>query len=162
MTAPLSHIVEATKLTADAEVYLYRLDLRPSGSQSVYLKSDETVFWQGQIWEGLAIAMSGVGRYADEKFSRPRLVLQNPDGIFSKLISQGALDGADVVRFKVLKGDLDRDRGVYQMQSWWIARVVSLSRVSVQCELREQLDGPNFILPAHTYSPPEFPTVTIR
>jgi phage-related protein len=157
---PSSHLESARGLEADAFVYLYRINLYPAGK--VCLTEVKSVFWQGETYEQIGIKMGNVSAYADEQSSRPKLQVQNPDAIFSELISQGQLDGASVTRYRVLLDDLLNDRNVFIKQSWRVGRVTGLNRISLSLELRDLTDGPNFVIPTMTFSPPKFPVVRIR
>ena len=156
---PASHIDEANKLEADGIVELFQIDM--TNTSSLYLKSESTALWNGQTWEGLAIALSGVGSYGDDQISKPKLSLTNPDAIFSPFVSQGEFDAAFVTRYRVLYDDLVNDRPIYINQVWQINRVAALTRSMVSLELRSLTDVPNFIIPARTYTPPKFPVVSI-
>lgn len=163
MNHPTEHLHQALQLTADDYVDLIKIEMLASeGGGVFYLKSDDDVWWQGQLWEGMAISISGITRSADEKVSRPTLVAQNPDGLFSAPVRQRALHGATVTLYRVLSTDLRDDRNVSITRSWWVSRVNRLNRVFLSVELREQLDGPHFVFPSRTFSPPDFPSVRIK
>lgn len=159
-SAPISHQQDALKLTADAYVELFEFTFRPSGK--MYLKKNNDAIWQGRTWEGIGIQLSGVGQSAGEEISRPRLAVVNPNGIFSAHIVAGRVDRATMNRYRVLKTHFDNDTNIYRRQTWMISRVISMNSKLVQMELRELSDGPNTILPARVFAPPEFPVVSIR
>ena len=159
-TVPAGQIEDAQQLVGDAYIECFRVDLY-TGS-SLFLKSGHTETWNGNIWEGIALKLSGVGQYGDSQVSRPKFQIQNPDGSFSPFASEGAFDGAFVTRYRVLYEDLKNNLPIYSSQVWQVGRVSTLTRVSLEVELRSFGDSPVFILPAGTYSPPTFPVVSVR
>ncbi|KGM36126.1 phage minor tail protein L [Inquilinus limosus] len=154
------HRVDAQKLTADGIVYLFKIELASGGT--IYLKADNTVTWQGNVYEGTAIKMDGVSNSVDDGNSRPKLQFANPDGAFSPFISQGSLDRAKVTRTRVLYDDLVNNRNVSSSQSWYVSRTIALNRQYASLELRLTMDGPFFVVPARIFAPPDFPSVSIR
>lgn len=160
MIIPANHITEAQKLTADAYVDLF--EIRPTAGGVVRVKNMDPVTWQGNDYESMPLQLSGFGENAGEEVSRPTLTVVNPDGVFSGLVSQGYLNRATVKRFRLLKADLDVDANVYIEHTWVVGRIASLTNQSISMELRNLFDGPNFILPRRTFSPPDFPAVNLR
>lgn len=157
---PNEQQVDALKLDADAYVELFEVTLRPSGK--IYLKANNTATWQGKTWEGIAIKMTGVGQSADEKVNRPKLQVVNPHGVFKSMVQQRRLDRATVSRYRVLKPHFLADVNLFRRQTWFISRVAAMDSQIIGLELRDTTDGPNFILPARRYEPPEFPVVSVR
>lgn len=157
---PEEHREENLKLSADAYVDLFHIQLR-NGS-NFFIKSGDPVFWNGNDWESLPISLTGYEINSDEKSSRPKLQVVNPEGIFSKIILDGDLDKAFCYRYRVLRRDLDQNRPVYQMLMWIIWTATSINKNYVEFELRNPMDGNNFYIPARQYLPPEFPSVTFR
>lgn len=157
---PKSHIEEASKLEAEAYVHLYEI-LLPGNLGAIYQKPDNTAVWGGKTYEGTAIKLTGVGQYADEESSRPTLILYNPDNVFSSLVDQGYLEGATVTRIRLHRNHLEADLPIAQRQKWTLSRVASVRGQLITCELRDKLDGHNFITPARMYIPPEFPAVSL-
>ena len=163
MNYPQTHLEQALQLTADQYVDLIKIEaLASEGGAVLHLKADDDAWWQGQLWEGMSIKISGIVRSAEEKVSRPTLATQNPDGLFSAPIRNRALHGATVTLYRVLSSDLVNNRNVALIRSWWIARIVQLNRVAAIFELREQLDGPHFVFPPRSFTPPDFPSVRIK
>ena len=157
---PPNHVTNALSIEADAYVTLYKLQLVPSGL--ITITAAQQVTWQGVEYENVPCQMSAVASYANEQVSRPRLEVGNPDGAYSPLVAQGALEGALLTRYRVLRDDLLADRNIYISHMWKVARVANLTRNRVSLELRELGDGPNFVVPAQTFSPPIFPVVNLR
>lgn len=145
------------KLTAEGIVELFKIELLNGGV--IRIKANNTVSWQGHSYEGYAVQMTGVNTSSDEELSRPNLALANPDGIFSAFIIGGTLEKALVTRYLILKANLDANLNVAEAQSWYVSRVVSLNKISCQLELRNPIDGPQFLCPARMFIPPEFKTV---
>jgi lambda family phage minor tail protein L len=160
MAIPDSHKEENLKLTADAYVDLFHIQLR-SGS-NFYIKNGDPISWGGNDWESLPISLSGYEVSSDEQVSRPKLQIVNPDGVFSKVILDGEMDKAYIYRYRVLRRDLEADRPVYQMLMWLIWYPTLINKHYVEFELRNPMDGNNFYVPARQYLPPDFPTVTFK
>lgn len=160
MNLPEEHKEENLKLSADPYVDLYHIQLR-SGA-NFYIKEGDPVHWNGNDWESLPISLTGVSVSTDEKVSRPKLQVVNPEGVFSRIILDGDLDKAFLYRFRVLRRDIDADRPVYQAQMWLIWMCTSITKNYVEFELRNPMDGNNFYVPARQYIPPEFPAVTFK
>ena len=160
MTIPASHVDNALKIEADGFVHLFKVMLLPSGV--VGITSGQGITWQGVEYESLQCKLSGLGSHATEQVSRPRFDVQNPEGAFSGLIAQGALEGSRLYRYRVLRADAEANNNVFQVQWWRIVRVARLNRETVSLELRESGDGPNFVLPANISPPPDVPTVSLR
>jgi lambda family phage minor tail protein L len=160
MAIPDSHKEENLKLTADAYVDLFHIQLR-NGS-NFYIKNGDPIFWGQHDWESLPVSLSGYEISSDESVSRPKLQIVNPDGVFSKVILDGEMNKAYIYRYRVLRKDLEQDNPVYQMLMWLIWYPTLINKNYVEFELRNPLDGNNFYVPARQYLPPDFPTVTFK
>jgi lambda family phage minor tail protein L len=160
MAIPDSHKEENLKLSADAYVDLFHIQLR-NGS-NFYVKNGDPVFWGQNDWESLPISLSGYEISSDESVSRPKLQIVNPDGVFSKVILDGDMNKAHLYRYRVLRKDLEQNNPVYQMLTWIIWYPTLINKHYVEFELRNPLDGNNFYVPARQYLPPDFPTVTFK
>lgn len=161
MTIPESHLVEGQKLTADAEVDLYQINL--ATSPVIYrFKNSDTVAWQGAIWEGIALTLSGDSHTSDDENSRPTLRMINPAGVFNAPAFAGLIDRALVIRKRVLRPHLDANANIFQQRMWYVDRVKELVHGKfIGLELRTMTDGPAFQLPLRMYIPPEFPMVSL-
>lgn len=161
VAAPLEHIEDSKNLDMEPYVDLFQIVLADRSSK-VYMKANNTVTWQGDIYEGTGIKIEGVANYSDEEVSRPRLTLYNPDGVYSYLVDQGLLDNAAVIRTRVLKQHIDSDQPIYQRQQWRVSRVASVRKNMLSLELRDLLDGQYFLTPGRMFIPPEFPQVSLQ
>jgi len=157
---PEEHIVDSKKLDADAYVDLFQITLNDK-STSVYLKDNNDVTWQGNLYEGTGIKIEGVATYSDDQTSRPTLSLYNPAGVYSSLVDKGLLDNATIVRTRVLKQHIDNDQPISRSQQWRVSRVASLRSNFISLELRDMLDGQFFLTPGRMFIPPEFPQVSL-
>lgn len=158
---PIEHMTDAQKLdNADAYVELFQIILSDKQTK-IYMKLNHDVDWQGNTYEGTGIKLDGVGKYADDQVARPKLTLFNPEGVYSYLIDQGLLDGATIVRYRVLLDDVENDRPIYRRQQWKVSRVASVKIGYIGLELRDMMDGQNFTTPARMFIPPDFPTVSL-
>lgn len=160
MSIPSTHVADALKIEADGFVHLFKIMLVPSGV--VGITAGQAITWQGVEYESLQCKLSGLGSHATEQVARPRFDVQNPEGVFSGLIAQGALEGARLYRYRVLRTDVEANNNIFQVQWWRIVRVARLNRIAASLELRESGDGPNFVVPANVFAPPDFPTVSLR
>lgn len=158
---PAEHLKDALKLDGDAYVDLFQIIL--SNKQSIlYFTMNKTKDWQGHTYEGNGIKLEGVGNYADDEVSRPKLSLWNPEGIYSYLVDEGLLDSATIVRYRVLKEHIDADLPIYRRQQWKVSRIASLRKGLIGVELRDMLDGQLFMTPGRMFIPPDFPTVSLN
>lgn len=160
-SVPKVHVEDSKKLDADAYVDLFELHLS-DGTTRVYLKMNKTTEWQGHTYEGTGIKIEGVGTYADDEVARPKLTIFNPEGVYSYLVDQGLLENARVVRIRVLKEHIEDDVPVFRKQQWYIKRVASVRRTFIGLELRDMIDGQNFLTPGRMFIPPDFPTVSLQ
>lgn len=154
-----THAEDAHSLEGDGIVELFEIYLLDGAG--IFLKNNESVTWQGKSYEGIALQLSGVGQYSDEENARPNFVIANPEGMFSTMVRDGALDGAFVYRYRVLRADLEADLAVYKLQGWRVRRVSSLTRHKITLEMRDQLDGQFFQTPARMFIPPEYKQVSL-
>lgn len=155
---PDSHKEENLKLEASPYVDLFEIALY-NGS-TLRLKPGDDVEWNGYLWEGYPIGLTG-HEIDSEKLSRPALRVVNPEGIFSSLFVSGDLEKATLYRYRVLRKDLDANLAIYQRLRWLIWKVKSINANWVEMELRNPIDGNNFNVPARLYVQPDFPSVTL-
>ena len=161
MTAPTSHVEESLKLTPDAVVHLYEIRMRNNGGL-VRIKDNETVTWQGMLFESCPIKITGDDRTAEGADARPTLTVVNPYGLFTPYILAGRIEYAIVIRKSVLRENLLADVNIYEQRMWRIRRIVQLiAAQSITVELANMSDGPGFQIPVRQFLPPDFPAVTI-
>ena len=165
---PIEHIEDANKLEGDAFIFLYEIQLYPSGVMR--LCADRTVTWQGEQYNLWGVRLVGVSNSSDEETSRPRLSLANftydPQGepvrgVLSSLQAQNAIEGATIIRRKVLRHNIENDLDIKEEKRWKVSRIASENPDLVVLELRNTLDGPRFVIPARKFSPPEFKQVKL-
>lgn len=160
VAVPQEHLDDAQKLQADGYVELFTMVLLDSAI--VRFKANNTVTWQGNDYEGIPCALTNAGKASSEKNIRPKLVIANPLGVFSKPIQDGVVDGAIVTRTRILKEHLDADLNIFRNQSWAVRHVTARNQQRIELELRDQLDGQFFLVPGRMFIPPEFQQVTLR
>lgn len=159
---PPSHISDSQKLTGDAYVNLYEIQLRTEPSTLRVCDSVDTT-WQGNLYEQFGLALTGEKRSANDEEARPQLQIFNPEGLFNPLIRQRLLDRATIIRRKVLLKHIELDLPIYEQRMWYVSRVADATAgQSVTLELRSMIEGPNARVPARQYIPPEFPMVRLR
>lgn len=161
LSIPDEHMSDSKKLEADAYVDLFEIHLS-DGATTIFLKMNNTVSWNGNVYEGTGVKIDGVGNYSDDQVSRPKLSILNPEGIYSSLVNDGLLDNAKVYRYRVLREHLDGNIPIYRRQRWRVSRITSLSTPYIVMELRDMLDGQMFLTPSRMYIPPEFKSVSLR
>lgn len=161
--APESHVEEAHKLTADALVDLFEITLVGTPSPTIVrFRDGPQVTWQSKVYESMACRLSGYQLNADGSKSRPILSVMNPAGIFNSFVFNGYLDGAQVVRRRVLRTHLESNVNLSDPVFWYVARVRELiSGQGITLELRSLSDGPDLMIPARKFMPPEFPFITL-
>lgn len=161
--APASHVEEAQKLTADALVDLFELTLVGTPSPTVVrFRDGPQVTWQANVYESMAVRLTGYEINADGGKSRPTLTIANPAGIFNSFVFAGYIDGAQVIRRRVLLQHLEANVNLSDPIFWYVARVKELiAGQGVTMELRSLSDGADLLIPARKFMPPEFPFVTL-
>jgi phage-related protein len=163
MTAPVEHIAESQKLTADAVVPLWAIHLKMSPGTSIYIKDGPSTTWQKIFFESCAIQFSGDKRAADGQEAKPTLRVANPFGIFNPFLHDNLLDLATVIRYEVLGAHIDKDINIANRRMWRVGRVPeAIANQGVTLELRAMSEGVNFQLPVRTYTPDGgFPSVSL-
>jgi phage-related protein len=146
-------------LSPGAICLLYRLQLH-GGEEILFTPMLDTT-WQGEVFESLPCALSGVSENSDGEAVRPKFTIANPLGLFSNYVQEGVLEQAYLLQYQILKADLDADNSFCITRKWRVARPLSLNKTIVVLELRSPLDGQRFKLPARMFIPPEFPYVSI-
>src|SRR5680860_449882 len=90
-------------LAPDAIVRLFRLQLKNGTIIRMSPYGDLT--WQGNVYDSFPCHMAEVNQDADGKVTRPKFSFANPEGLFSVDIANGAMDGAELTRYRILKAD---------------------------------------------------------
>ncbi|ESY35772.1 hypothetical protein NKK48_01580 [Mesorhizobium sp. C386A] len=158
---PDEHMTESQKLTADAFVNLYEIQLK---TEPVIMLLSDSVSrtWGGRNWEMFGIQLTGEKRSADGEETRPKLQLINPEGVFSTLVRQRLLDRATVIRYRLLRAHFEGDVQIYQRRMWYVSRIADVTAgQSITAELRVMTEGPNSKIPARQFIPPDFPMVRL-
>lgn len=158
MTSPVEHVVDAHKLTSDAEVHLWEIILRDN--TRAYLRNGPSVTWQGKLYENLPIMCSGDETTSEDKSSRPSLKIFNPKKIFGPWAHQGKFELATVIRRTVLGTHLQSDTNISQTKVWLMAQIQTCTARTLDVQLCSPTDGPNMNVPYRFYGPPDFPTVS--
>ena len=157
---PSSIVDSSFELAPDALVSLFEIELK--NLVRFYLTPTKQVVWQANTYEEIPCARSDVSQESDGKRSRPKFSFVNPAGLFSVQIQDGLLDGASITRIRILKADLDADNDFAVREQYRVSKILTLNKDMVTVELRDVLDGHNFVLPARGYYPPEFPHVRLQ
>jgi lambda family phage minor tail protein L len=161
VSAPTSHVAEAQKLQADAFVDLFTINFH--GTSTIYrFRNGATVTWQGNVFEELAVQLSGDQRNADGSNTRPKLSVVNPQKVLGAFAAAGYFDLALVTRYRLLQQDLLNNVNIFQQRVWIVGKVNAVTSQTLELELRDTTDNPAWKTPRRTYSPSEgYPFVTI-
>lgn len=163
MRTDLPAVVQSSlhDLTVDPFVHLYKLVM--SDGTTFRLSKKGNITWQTFLYEGdLPCDMSSVSQSSDAKMSRPKFTVVNPLGLFGPYVNSGVVDNATVTRYRVLYADIKADRDFKIIESFRVSRILSLTKDILSLELRDVLDGTNFLIPARTFIPPDFTYVRLQ
>lgn len=159
---PLSQQVDAHKLESSGLRKLFKLQLRDESSTILYLSPENTIQWADQQWDEWPCSLTGYSQNTSGEKARPKFTVANPQGVFSLWVGQGAVDGAILNQYEVLKDDIDSDARIFTRMVWVIHRTISLNKNVAVFECRSVLDGQNFKIPARAFYPPEYPHVSLQ
>lgn len=158
---PQSHIDDALKLSADAKISLF--ELTPVTGGTIFFTSDSDVTWRGQLYEGIPCAVTGE-EISTEKSPTPRMNIGQEDLDllpFKGPIHDGFLDGATLIRKKLLLDDMLANLNVYEKTVWRIKRPDNYSRTKISLVLAQYSSAQGQTVPFRQYIPPEFPWVDL-
>lgn len=158
---PEEHVTDAHLLNPEFICDLFEVTL-VDGQGTLRFWNGPTRTWQGNTYEFLACQLSGEGSSTDGQKPRPELSLHNPDNQFTPFVLAGYVEGATFVRKRVLANNLENDLNIFDRRVWMVNRVARMMDQMMTLELRSPTDGPNYKLPARTFTPPDFPAVSIR
>ncbi len=159
---PISQQFDAFELESKGLREFYKLDFLEGENVSLFLSPHNEYDWLGETWNHLPCKISESSQNSTGEQSRPKFTIMNPNGLFSTLIEQGKTDGALVTRYRILLSDLQSGVNAYVKNIWVLSKVVSLNKDTAVFELRSSMDGAFFDLPARSFYPPDFPTVSLR
>ena len=145
LNLPREHLIENEKLIADGYVDLFEIKLK--NNTYLFLKNNNTVEWQGKTWQGIPLSFEGYSSSSNDSLSRH--------------IRDGLLNRATITRYRVLYQNILNNVNIFQSQTWIVWNTPSFNNKFINFELRTTLDGPNFVVPARQYLPPEFPCVRL-
>ena len=158
--APVSHLQDALELESDAKIDLFEIRMR--GIPTVFhFWNGVTRTWQGKPYEGLPCQIAGEGSTSEGQRSRPTLTVVNPEKIFGSFAAEGYFDLAEVTRKRVLQRHFVEDVNQFEQRIWICARPSGVTSQGLQLELRSTTDMPAWKTPRRTFSPPEYPFVTV-
>lgn len=157
---PTSIQQTAQDLSPDAIVSLFRLTL--SDGTKIYFTGTKEVTWRGNLYSEIPCTFSQMELDANGKANRPKFSFVNPGGVFTSSIQQGLMNNAELVRYRILRADLEANLNYSITEKFFISRIVSLNKDLCVTELRDVLDGHMFKLPARAFYPPEFPHVNLQ
>ena len=161
MTLPTSHVEESLKLTSDGLVDLFKINIKNT-STFICFTTREPIKWDGDNYESVFCRLDGDSQNSDGQEVRPTLTIQNPEGVFTPYLLNGTLDLSLVTRYRVLRTHLEANIKISQRRLWYVSAVTNIiSGQSFTLNLRNMSEGPTFWLPARTFSPPDFPSVSL-
>ncbi len=166
MTAPVPHVDEALKLTSDALVDLWEISIRTPDATSYMRFRDgpmgSSTPWNGKVFDHLPCKFTGWSRSSEDEKARPQLQVLNPLGAFNDPVFKGYFDNALLQRYRVLRQHIESNTPLYQLEVWFISRPKDLlAGQSVTFECRALSDGPDQLVPARSYMPPEYPMTSL-
>tara|TARA_R110002074_G_scaffold378696_1_gene556604 strand:+ start:241 stop:723 length:483 start_codon:yes stop_codon:yes gene_type:complete len=160
MSTPQSILEACYELENEPFVLLY--ELTDTEGSIIRLSPLGEVTWRGNVFENIPCTLTSVGRKSNDEKTRPRFSMVNPEGMFTAAVDRRTLEGAKLVRYQLLKSDLDDSADLSLRLDLRITRVMSVTREVIVLESRSALDGAQFRLPYRRYSPPEFPHVRLK
>jgi hypothetical protein len=160
---PNTQIVDAQKLTADAEIDLY--ELTPKGSSGrIYFKNDNTLTWRGNEYLGLPIQFTGENFNAEGQPVQPQLTIGQPDidlSFFKGLIFEGSLDDAKIERHTLLLDHVLGNQDIKRTRVYRVKRVDNYGASQIVLALAVfSVAGPTH-MPFRQFIPPAFPFVRL-
>jgi phage-related protein len=160
---PAEHIRDSHELIGDGRVDLF--ELTPSGGTGVLrFKDGNDSTWLGNDYIGIPLQLSGEKRSSDSGLSMPKLTV-GQTGLdllmFKALVYDGYLDNAVIVRYTVLRSNLEANINVRETMTYRVKRVDQYSRSQIIMQLATLSDSLGFSLPYRTYLPPAFPSVQL-
>lgn len=159
---PISQQFDAFELESKGLREFYKIEFLEGDDATMYLSPHNEIVWLDRTWNFLPCKISESAQNSTGEQSRPKFTIMNPQGIFSTWIETGKIDGAIVTRYRVLLSDLEAGVSAYAKNLWILSKVISLSKDMATFELRSSMDGAFFDLPARSFYPPDFPTVSLR
>jgi len=162
VAVPVSHVENAHKLIADAELSLFQL--YPVSGGTIYFKPDNAVEWLGNVYEGIPCEITGEKQSADTSTPTPRMTIgqENLDLLpFKGLIHDGMLDGAKLVRYTVLLDDVLNNINSKKTSTFRIKRIENYSRTKISLVLATYSGATHQTIPHRQYLPPHFPWVKL-
>ncbi len=159
---PISQQFDAHELESQGIREFYKIDFVDESEATIYLSPHNEYTWLGNVWDFLPCKISESSQNSSGEMSRPKFSVVNPEGMFSLWIETGKADGALITRYRTLLSDLEAGVAAYAKSVWVMSKVLMLSKDMAVFELRSTIDGANFSLPARSFYPPDFPTVSLR
>lgn len=157
---PTSIAESAQDLAPDAIVSLFRMTL--SDGTLIYFTPHKEKTWQGKIYSEIPCTFTQMEMDAQGRANRPKFTFVNPGGVFTSAIQQGKMNNAELMRYRLLKADLDANLNYAITEKFYVSKIMSLNKDMCVTELRDVFDGHMFKLPARAYYPPEFPHVKLQ
>lgn len=158
---PQSHIEDALKLQADGRLHLY--EINPLGGGTVFIKSDDNFVWQGDLYTGIPCSLTGE-KMSTEGTPTPKLVIGQKDLDllpFKALINDGHLDGAQIIRRKVLLDDALADLNISETTYFRVKRIDNYNRTNITLTLASFSGAISQTIPFRSYTTPDFPFVSL-
>jgi phage-related protein len=159
---PISQQFDAFELESRGIREFYKIEFASEDDATMYITPHNQYDWLDHTWETLPCKLSENSQNSTGEQSRPKFTVLNPAGIFSTWIESGKTDGAIITRYRALLSDLEAGVNAYTKNIWVLSKVVNLNKDVAVFELRSTIDGVNFSLPARSFYPPDFPTVSLR
>lgn len=157
---PTEHVEDVQSLNPDYVCDLFEIKLLDNQG-TIRLWNGPKVTWQGFDYEFIPAKIGKENENTDDVQNRPDFTFYNPDDMFTAYILQGYLEGATFTRKRVLAAHLRSDLNISKKRVWKLVHVMSIAPGVVTTELRDLSAGPNQVVPARVFMPPEFPAVSL-
>lgn len=162
MQLPISQQFDAHEIESRGIREFFKIEFMDEANSVMYISPHNDYEWLGNTWNFIPCKLTETQQSASGEMSRPKFNMVNPEGMFSIWVETGKADGALVTRYRVLLSDLEAGVAAYAKNMWVLSKIVSLTKDLLVAELRSTVDGANFSLPARSFYPPDFPTVSLR
>lgn len=157
---PTEHIEDVQSLTPDYPCDLFEITLLDNQG-TIRIWNGVTSLWRGNQYEFLPCRIGKESETTDDTQNRPEFIFYNPDDQYTPYITEGYLEGATFTRKRVLAAHFKSDLNIFQRRVWKLVRVASMAPGVITAELRDLSAGPNQVVPARVFIPPDFPAVSL-
>ena len=161
MTTSLGRHSEQHELTASEYIQLLKIHIETDSDPLIKLYCvNQDLTWDDLFWSKVPFVVSGIGQKGAGERTRPKLVLPNPEGIYSPYIQKGFLEGALVTYHRLHPDSLETGFSD-ETYEFYISRIVESNNQYINVQLNHLTDGNRFKLPSRRFIQPEFSQVRL-